>query len=212
MCTRILLSIIVASLTSASVSFAVTPGQLDDFESGTTLGWDGGKTVPPEQHPAGGPTGAGDGFLQITTTNFHLGAYNGTQWSGDYIAAGIPAIEMDLNNFGPAAVDFRIVVFGPGGMFASSNRVSLVAGSGWQHAVYSLAAPNMWYVSGGTANLSDTLSGVTKLLLRNDSNPPTPQGAHPPHITGTLGIDAIHALPEPIFGLGFIVLIFLRKS
>jgi hypothetical protein len=201
-----------AILLSTSLSLAVVPGQLDDFQSGTVLGWGGGKTVPPEHHANGGPNGTGDGFLQITTTNFHLGTKNTAQWSGNYITAAIPAIEMDLNNFGPAAVDIRIVFFGPGGMFASSNRVSLAAGSGWQHAVYSLAPANMWYVSGGTANPVDTLSGVTTLLIRNDRDPPTPQGAHPPHITGTLGIDNIHALPEPGLSIMLLLVLFLRRS
>lgn len=201
-----------AVLLSTSLSLAIIPGQLDDFQTGAVLGWAGGKTVPPEHHPDGGPTGTGDGFLQITTTNFHLGAKNTAQWTGNYIAAGIPALEMDLNNFGPAAVDFRIVFFGPGGMFASSNRVSLAAGSGWQHAVYSLDPANLWYVSGGTANPSDTLSDVTTLLIRNDRDPPTPQGSHPPHITGTLGIDNIHALPEPGLSIIFFLVLFLRES
>jgi hypothetical protein len=121
---------------------------------------------------------------------------------------------MHLNNFGPAAVDIRIVFFGPGGMYASSNRVSLAAGSGWQHAVYSLAPANMWYVTDGTTNLADTLTGVTTLLIRNDSNPPTQQGSHPPHITGTLGIDNIHALPEPgliFMGVSLIVICLRRQ-
>lgn len=71
--------ILSAILLSTSLSLAIIPGQLDDFQTGSGLGWVGGKTVPPEHHADGGPTGIGDGFLQITTTNFHLGTKNTAQ-------------------------------------------------------------------------------------------------------------------------------------
>ncbi len=173
--------------------------------------------VVPDRVTGNGATGTGIDAVRIvavTSVAGHRTAAFGTDAFSAIIAAGVPGIEMHLNNFGPAAVDIRIVFFGPGGMYASSNRVSLAAGSGWQHAVDSLAPANMWYVNGGTTNLADTLTGVTTLLIRHDSNPPTQQGAHPPHITGTLGIDNIQALPEPglIFMGVSLIVIWLRRQ
>ena len=84
------------------------PVGIDDFEDGTTAGWHVGD---PAQHPAppvnvstGGPAGAGDAYLQLQAlggsgAGSRLSVLNLSQWTGDF--TGVPAIEMDVNNFGP---------------------------------------------------------------------------------------------------------------
>jgi hypothetical protein len=52
-------------------------------------------------------------------------------------------------------------------------------------------------VTGGTGDLTDTLTAVRKLLIRHDRAEPTIPGDHPPHITATIGIDNIHPVPAP---------------
>ncbi len=52
-------------------------------------------------------------------------------------------------------------------------------------------------MTGGTGDLTDTLTAVRKLLIRHDRAEPTIPGDHPPHITATIGIDNIHPVPAP---------------
>ena len=51
--------------------------------------------------PDGGPAGAGDQYMRITSNGgfgagSRLTVLNRTQWLGNYIAAGVTAVEMDL--------------------------------------------------------------------------------------------------------------------
>ena len=184
-----------ALLLTVSLAAGVTSGQMDEFEiNADSLGWVGGKpgySPPPSQVPDGGPNGAGDGYLQISVSGFHLGTYNPVQWSGDYLAAGINRIA------GPSDVSLRILLFGPGGTWASTNLAPTLTDTGWQHIVFSLKAADMTHVTGspkvpdGTGVLQDTLANVGKLLIRHDRTIPTVPGFHPPHIDATLGIDNI---------------------
>jgi hypothetical protein len=182
---------------------AVELGMRDEFETGTTLGWTGGAS--PTCIPDGGPTGAGDGFLQISRPQFfpfHLGTKNEAQWSGDYLTAGIQAIEMDLNWIdGPDDLTVRILIIGPGGVWASTNVTPVT--TGWHHYVFGLTADDLVYVTGspivpdGTGVLADTLAAVATLLIRHDFPEPTPPGLHPPHVSAVLGLDNICASPGP---------------
>ena len=195
-------------LLGTSTAQGITAGQVDDFEiGGDTANWTGGKpgfSPAPSQVPDGGPGGLGDGYLQISVAGFHLGTRNlAGQWAGDYLAAGVTAIEMDVNRIaGPSNVSLRILLFGPGGTWASTNLAPTLTGPGWQHLSFGLSAADLTHVTGstkpqapdGTGILGDTLSGVTDLLIRHDSATPTIPGNHPPHITATLGIDNITAL------------------
>ena len=199
----------------ACPAFAVTLNQVDTFDT-TVLSWSGGSSST--HVPGGGPGGAGDAYLQININNFHLATHNSNQWTGNYNSAGVNAISMDLNHSaGAGPVSLRLVVYGPGGAFTST--VPTPVTSGWNSYVFSLLPADMVFLTGsgsswpggGTGVLSDTLANVSKLQIRNDpSVTPTPIGQHPQHITATLGIDNITAVPEPItfvlLGLGTIVI------
>jgi hypothetical protein len=196
-------------LLSASMAQGIGAGQLDDFQiGGNVANWGGGNPILsplPSQIPNGGPVGLGDGYLQISVEDFHLGTTNtAAQWAGDYLAAGVTAIDMDANRIaGLSDVSLRILLFGPGGTWASTNLAPTLTAPGWQHLSFSLSAADLTYVPGnpivpgGTGILADTLSAVTKLLVRNDTAIPTAPGTHPPHITATLGLDNITAIPTP---------------
>ena len=95
----------------ATVAFAVTPGQTDNFQDGTTMNWEvgvGPNGAMPPFPPAnadGGPNGAGDLFLQLTSTGGdgaggRMVVINGSQWTGDYIGGGVTGIQLDVNNMG----------------------------------------------------------------------------------------------------------------
>ena len=96
------------ALAAALSAPAVSPGQtltlnqVDTFTSGTTANWIQGVSAPAGALTVvpGGPAGAADNFLQITSDGSgpggRLTAFNQTQWVGNYSAAGINVIEMDL--------------------------------------------------------------------------------------------------------------------
>lgn len=191
---------LIALLTFLTTFSAVASSfnQQDDFQDGTTVGWSGNRFGSVTNIPASGPAGAGDAFLQTSVASFHLGTKNTNQWAGNYMGSGIDAIEMDLNHINPGTdrLNMRILLFGPGGTFASKEITANVPTNKWTHHVFGLATNDLVHVTGGTGVLNDTLAEVTDLLLRHDRLTPTLPGSHPPHVTATLGIDNIHAVPR----------------
>jgi len=194
---------IMLSLLIASQATAVTYDQVDDFQDPNdgTADWKGsqGGTATPLRRPDGGPGGAGDAWLRIATNRFHLATRNRDQWTGNYLAAGIDAIEMDLKHIRPGvdAVEIRILLRGPGGIFASANLTDPIATNAWQRYRFGLTAADLIYVTGtdGTGNLIDTLIDVDTLVIRHDrADPGVPGDVHPPHISAQLGIDNIRAV------------------
>jgi hypothetical protein len=158
---------------------AVTTSHVDTFQSGTTLNWSGNSS--PTNIATGGPAGAGDRFLQISANNS---------------AAGIQAVEVDMNHFAGGPVSIRLFVFGPGGTFASATTQPIATGA-WNHYYFGLMAADLTNVDGG-GDLAATLADVNRLLIRHDPAPtPTPPGASTSLLTATLGIDNIRAVPEP---------------
>lgn len=191
-------------------AYALALNQVDDFEDFTTQNWAGNSS--PLNVASGGPLEIGDGYLQISATAGRLGTQNPIQWKGDYLVAGINAIQMDLNNVGPDAVEMRIMVvdkFGTsGGSFTTTNAVMLPACSGcWQTVEFGLTAADLTYVGtqgnpagpGGTGVLADTLARQDRLLLRHDAGTPSAPGIAS-LVSATLGIDNITALFNSVLG------------
>ena len=87
-------------------------GQVDDFEDGTTQDWIVnllGMAPPPPAAlpinvPTGGPGGLDDSFLRLTSLGGNgpgsrLVVINlAPRWTRDYLAAGVTALTMDVNN------------------------------------------------------------------------------------------------------------------
>ena len=188
-------SLLIAYLVLAPASPADLLSQTDTFNTGV-MNWGGGTQAGgsgPVHVSTGGPDGSG--FVNISHTGFHVGTKNSSQWSGDFIAGGVAAIKMDLKHLSGDALNVRLVLFGAGGLWATSG-LQPVAES-WTKHTFGVTASDMVHVNGGTANLNDTLGGVTTLLIRHDTLIPTVQGGHPPHVTAAMGIDNIEAIPEP---------------
>jgi hypothetical protein len=177
-------------------TLAVTGDELDDFQDGSNGGWGGNTTGQIENITTGGPAGAGDRFLRVDVVGFHLGTKNTNQWAGDYLTAGIKAVEVTLNHLAPGDddVEMRVLLFGPGGTFASQNLTPTITANEWTQYTFGLTSRELVHVTGGSGILADTLAEVSTLLLRNDTLIPTPPRTHPPHITATIGIDNIRAL------------------
>jgi hypothetical protein len=187
----------------------VTLDQIDDFQVDVS-GWGGSKVFTPFNETlaaarvAGGLAGAGDFYLQLESIGYHLASRNETQWGGDFLAAGVTAIEFDANVIVTShPISLRIGVFGPGGFFVSSHPTPITSGA-WNHYVIGLTESDLEYLIGagpggsGTGVFADMLSAVTKFVVRHDGGPTlTPNGSHPEHVTATMGLDNIHAVPEP---------------
>jgi len=193
------LGIIASSVLPAD---AIVANQQDDFEDGTTQGWISGvpNPNPPANIPNGGPTGVGDNYLQITS-NGQSGpggkpvSFNISQWTGDYVSAGVIAITVDLNNFGNTPLEIRLRVSGPGGDFVSVNSASLSASSGWQTVTFQLGAADLT----GGADLTSTLSSVSRLWIFHNAI----ASFHGPSLVATLGADNIVAgLPSNLQPVG----------
>ncbi len=183
-------------------------GLINTFESGTTEGWFAGglgmgmlPPTPPQNIATGGPAGVNDNFLQITSTGSagpgsKLVAINGTQWAGNYLAARIGAIVMDLKNLGTTDLTIRLLFEDPMGGPPADQAVTtfgafLPSGGGWTHVSFPVTPPNLTPLAG---NLNTLLSNTTLLRIIDS---PTPTDAVT--IAGTLGVDNIGAtaVPEP---------------
>ena len=225
-------------LLQSGVVQAISVGQIDDFEDGTLQGWRMGipsvTTSFMTNISDGGPDGVGDNYLEVTSDSSvsfggsRLTFFNRQQWTGDYTAAGITAIAMDLKNFSPSEVlNMRLAINGGvlapdnsriGGVFTSAASISLDSGSGWTRAVFSLLPGDLISISGGrggntTGNdVQATLANVLELRLLNSATPDW-SGLR---TTATLGVDNIHAVPLPpslvLFASGLVVLLQRRRK
>jgi hypothetical protein len=174
---------------------AITAGMADTFQSGTTEGWasGGANPTPPVAVIGGGPGGAADDYLQLAASGTagaggKLVAFAGAQWTGNYTAAGVDGIGMDLLNAGGSELSLRLYLDSSGSGSMSSVPITLPAGAGWTHAVFSLDP------AGLTGPASSVLGSVTQLRLFHATAAAYP-GAP---IAAVLGLDNITAVPEPV--------------
>lgn len=199
MTSRLLPAMILSLLgLAASPSSAITLGQRDDFQSLSTSGWVSGPANPvqPTVVSSGGPAGSGDAYLFITATGgsgagSRLVGINAAQWTGDYAAAGVSGIGMDVANFGSTALQLRLTFFGSGKV---TDAVVLPAGAGWRRVQFGFDPATV----GAFADLR-IFHGFT-------DNAVFPGPAMP----AQLGLDNITAVPEPgtaaAMGLGLLLL------
>lgn len=219
-----------ASLTASAVSV----GQIDNFEDGTTQNWTAGllgapHPAPPVNVASGGPGGAGDNFLRLTSVGgggpgSRLSAINfNGQWSGDYIGAGVASISMDLRNLGDSDLFLRLVLSDPvagppANMAFSTTPVFLPAGSGWTSVVFPLGISDL---GTGLGDIETALRNTTELRIYHSqaANAPNPVAPIAP-ILAQLGVDNIQArggaVPEAgssalLLGLAGIALAGLRR-
>ena len=203
----------------ASPVFA-TPIAVDDFQDGSTMGWvigDPTHPAPPVNVLSGGPGGVGDAFLQLTAIGgmgpgSRLSALNFSQWTGDFIGAGITSIAMNVNNFGPEAVVLRLLfvnfpVAGPPTDIAwTLAPISVPAGSGWASVVFDLSTANLFAPVGTVAG---ALGNVDEFRIFHNPAPVFggPNVGSAP-VTTVLGVDNIQAVPEPatlvLLGVGIV--------
>lgn len=182
------LVLVLSSLCSlvAGPAAAVSLGTSDSFDGGSTEGWSTGDPSP-------NPPVAVDGHLLITSTGIagpggKLVAWPGDDFDGNYLAAGVTALAMDLNNLGPTTLSLRLYLDGPLGSTAVSNAaIVLPAGSGWTPVAFAMVPAAF----DGPATL--VLGGVSQIRLYHGVAASYPGGA----IVAQLGVDNVVAVPEP---------------
>jgi hypothetical protein len=187
------------------------PGQIDTFQDGTARNWftGGGPSGQPATPPAvistGGPGGAGDAFMSLIALGGNgprsrLTVANSTQWAGNYVAAGVTLIEMDVNNRGTNDLSLRIGVAdtsptGPQNAAFTTSAIFLPAGSGWVHVSFPFAQTDLTPLIG---NAQAALAAAASLHLYHSPSPNFPNPVNPiPAIVADLGVDNIRAVPEP---------------
>ncbi len=205
----------IALLASAiyPASASAIPILPDTFEDGTTMGWGvpGLSPNPPTNVVTGGPGGVGDNFLELVAIGGfvpggRLSVLNSAQWTGDYLAAGITGIAMDVNNFGPDDVVLRLLFEDfenpgpPENLALTVADVLVPAGSGWMTVFFDLSLANLAVDTFGT--VAGALSDVDTLRIFHNPDPAFPgPGLGIPPVVVTLGVDNITAItaqvPEP---------------
>ena len=219
-----LIALALFSLSAATAS-GVSLGQSDTFEDGTVQSWSTGPLghpSPPANIATGGPGGADDNYLRLTAlggtgAGSRLAAFNGAQWSGNYLAAGITAISLHVNNFGPNEAHLRLRFIGFSGAtsdIAITNAVVVPPGSGWSLVTFTIYPASLVTLQGSA---TAALTNASELRIFHNPapaypNPPT----GPPAITVQLGIDNIRAVPEAspvaLISLGLLALVALTRK
>jgi hypothetical protein len=189
--------------TSVPVVAALAAGLLDNFQNGTLQNWTTGTN-----QPNGGPSGAGDRYLELTAAGGPLSAVNEFQWAGT-LPANADRIEADLNNAGPDPVSVRVMLLTPGcesggtacTAWTSTNAQALSSGSGWIPASFSVKEANLTRVL-GSDSYAASMANLERVLIRHDDGTPDAPNVAT-NVSSTLGVDNVE-LPEPSAVLGVI--------
>jgi hypothetical protein len=180
---------------------AVSLGMVDDFQAGTTAGWGGG--APAAIVPNVGPTGAGDNALSITATTGRVAIVNTAQWTGDYGAAGVTKILVDVRHQNTFPLQLRLGLAsgavgsgGAGDTYVSAVAVPAPNDGQWHRVALSLAPADFvphTANSNPSPNAAAALANVSHLRILH--NPVANfLGANGP---ATLFLDNIQTIPEP---------------
>jgi hypothetical protein len=189
-----LLSSFILLACSGGALRAVEVGHVDDFESGTA-GWQG---AGPSVVNTGGPAGEGDAYLRIVANGGNgpgsrASTHNlGSAWIGDYAAAGITAIELDLMNMvtSPGPLSMRLALFGPSSIsnrWTSTEAVTIPNDGQWQHVVFPIDADSISRAA-GNATYEDMLENIVRVMIRHDTGTPDATGTP---VTATFGMDNV---------------------
>jgi hypothetical protein len=138
-------------------------------------------------------TGGGGPLSRLTVIN-------SSQWAGNYLAAGVVAITMDLNNLGQTDLSLRLLfedpMMGPPMNLAFSTvPVFLSAGSGWTSVTFLIRPEDL---TAGLGTVDGALMNATTIRLFHNPGADFPG----PSVVAQLGVDNIRAtgpapIPEP---------------
>lgn len=201
---------VLAALALPLTAQAVTLGQLDDFQAGVA-GWTEGAASPnqPFQLLDGGPGGVGDHALRnessgVAGSGGKMVMFNNGQWTGDYMAAGVTAIEGWMRvdpSSAASSLLMRVAIQGDlNQQYASTTAIEIPNDGVWYAVSFGLSAGDLTQVA-GTDTLNTVLSNVSELRILHSTAPAWRGG----NIPATLDVDNLTAVPEPS-ALGLMVL------
>ncbi len=186
----------------AEVAKCVTLNQVDTFQSSKNNWTDGHAGDNLVVVANGGPNGAGDSYLQLSSGTFggepRLITFNQNQWTGNYVAAHINSVSMELKDFGSTSLPIRIAIRNMTGFsgtpgYSSTNAFMLPADGNWHLAQFKLDTADMTATGPGLPPLSTVLLNVQDFRLMSAAQPAVIGDA----ISARIGVDDITAVPEP---------------
>lgn len=184
-------------------ALGINGNYIETFSTGLN-GWGGGSS--PTLVPSGGPDGAGDAYLRISSNagvgNGNLATLNtGANWTGDYAgdwsAPGqylILGASARLANFGTEPLSIRAIFFNTATNRYSTAEVAMVPADGlWRRFdwLFSPVDGSGLEQVGGSVPITTGMHSVTQIMFRHNVLP----GAGGDAVTGTLGMDNIRLLP-----------------
>jgi hypothetical protein len=181
------------ALLGATAGSAIELGQIDTFENGTTMFWQGAGQGPPINIPTDGPRGEDDNHLRVRSgvgIGPHLATYNPVHWSGDWTAAGVKAVEVHVRNESAVTLHLRGVWFSQtGARFTSTKELVIPPDGRWYKVGFPCRAGDLTRVLGGQS-YAEAMTMVERFMLRHDPDPPSSGGTD---VTGQLGVDNVEA-------------------
>jgi hypothetical protein len=131
----------------------ITVGHVNNFQDGTTQSWLGANV---EAVANAGPNGAGDTALRASATGAPLGpnskliVFNNTDsWTGNWTAAGVVQISLDVRNPNAFPLTLRLGIAGPDGFFGggggdahSTDGIEVAGDNAWHSITFDVLADN----------------------------------------------------------------------
>lgn len=157
--------------------------QVDDFEDYTMGNWTKNSSIANENIYNGGPSGEGDNFLRVTSSDsgsdLELMTKNNAQWRGNYyqgnLSSRVKYISMDVRNSGSSVIFLRLSFQTDYGLIyrcSTTNAIAVLPNEGWKRISFSILEENITALS-DTFNYSVTFGsssqGVEEMrILHND--------------------------------------------
>lgn len=187
------------------IARAIVVDVVDDFQDGTSQNWgfNFGGSLPVGNAPDAGPSGIGDHSLYMSTT-MHGGGklivINSQRWSGNWTAAGVARVALDVRNPTESQFAMRLGVVGPGGVSVGSgdghitDPIPVPADNQWHSIVFNVLESDLTAI--GATSTSAALASVKELRIYSN---PLPQIIG--QVGGSFYLDNIRALgPAPVAG------------
>jgi hypothetical protein len=165
------LPVLLPFLTPLPARAAPAVGFHEEWPGTSLKDWGGGSLY--DNPGTGGVDGAGDGFLRFwTPTPYSLGTVNMTApYQGDWIAAGVTAIQLSINDVGAADALAIHCVIGNAYNVWQYNVAFVPPHNQWKEFTVDLTASGDFKRIVGTGTLAECLSDVDRLHFRHDLAP-----------------------------------------